>query len=198
MRAVAVGDVGLRPVDHVFLAVFHGARLDPFHVAAGVGLGDPEAQDLLPLDRRFGPLALLLVGAERKDRGHRHVGLHRHSHRQAAAVGVADLLGEYQRAVVVPALAAPLLGLVEAEEAKLAHARKHRVRECRLLPFLGMWRQLFGREVADRLAQLFVLVGEQEVLALGLEVRLQYGLGGGGHLGGLLVVSRRFAFVSLV
>src|SRR6202042_1602956 len=77
------------------------------------------------------------------------------------------------------ALAAVLLRLVEAQEAELAHARKHGVRERRLLPFLGVGSELFDREVADRLAELFVLVGEDEVLALGLEVGLQHALGGG-------------------
>ena len=78
-----------------------------------------------------------------------------------------DLLGQHQARVVVAALAAVLLGLVEAEEAELAHAREDRVRERRLLPFLGVGGELFDREVADRLAQLFVLVGEDEVLAAG-------------------------------
>ena len=46
------------------------------------------------------------------------------------------LLGEHQVAVVVAALAAVLLGIREAEEAKLAHAPEHRVGEGRLLPLL--------------------------------------------------------------
>ena len=99
-----------------------------------------------------------------------------------------DLLGEHERAVVVPALAPVLLGLVEAEEAQLAHAREDGVRERGLLPLLRVRRELFDGEVADRLAQLFVLVGEQEVFALGVEVGLLHALGGGGHVGGLLVV----------
>src|SRR6266576_1726716 len=50
----------------------------------------------------------------------------------------------------------------------IAHPPEHRVGEGRLLPLLGVGRELFDREVADRLAQLFVLVGEDEMLALGL------------------------------
>src|SRR6202034_50887 len=42
-------------------------------------------------------------------------------------------------------------------------------------------RQLLEREVADRLAQRFVLVGEQEVLALRVEVGLQDLALGGRH-----------------
>src|SRR6185437_11535026 len=80
--------------------------------------------------------------------------------------------------VVVAALPAVLLRLVQAEEPELAEAREHRVGERRLLPFLGVRRELFDREVADRLTELFVLVGEDEVLALRLEVGLQDALGG--------------------
>ena len=58
----------------------------------------------------------------------------------------------------------------------------------RLLPLLGVRGELFDGEVADRLAQLFVLVGEDEVLAVGAEVGLDDALGGGGHRGGGLLV----------
>jgi hypothetical protein len=61
---VAVGDVGLRAVDDVLVAVADGARLDAGDVGAGVGLGDAEAEDLLALDRGHDPLLLLLLGAE--------------------------------------------------------------------------------------------------------------------------------------
>src|SRR5436190_9003631 len=54
--AVAVGDVGLRAVDDVVVAVAYRARLDAGHIGAGVGLGDTEAEDLLALDRRHDPL----------------------------------------------------------------------------------------------------------------------------------------------
>ena len=47
VRAVAVGDVRLRAVDDVLVAVAHGARLDRGDVGARVGLGDPQAEDLL-------------------------------------------------------------------------------------------------------------------------------------------------------
>ena len=87
---------------------------------------------------------------------------------------VRHLLGEHQRRVVVAALAAVRLGLVEAEEAQLAHALEHPVGERGLLPLLGVGLQLLDHEAADRLAQLLVLVGEDEVLALAGEVWLEY------------------------
>ena len=83
--------------------------------------------------------------------------------------------------VVVAALAAVLLGLVEAEEAELAHPLEHPVGERRLLPLLGVRLELLDHEAADRLPQLLVLVGEDEVLALGREVGLEDV--GGGHAG---------------
>ena len=140
----------------------------------------PRQRIFLPLIAGHDPLLLLLLGAEREDRRHRHVGLDREPHRQAAAVGVAHLLGEHQARVVVAALAAVLLGLVEPEEAELAHPLEHPVRERRLLPLLGVGLELLDHEAADRLAQLLVLVGEDEVLALGGEVGLE-DVGGGGH-----------------
>jgi hypothetical protein len=100
------------------------------------------------------------------------------AHRQAAALGVDDLLGEHERGEVVAALAAVFLRLVEAEEAQLAHAGEHPVGEGRLLPLVLVGGEFLDHEVADGLPQLLVLVGEDEVTALGGEVRLQ-GLGGG-------------------
>ena len=133
----------------------------------------PRQRISLPLIAGHDPLLLLLLGAEREDRRHRHVGLDREAHRQAAAVRVDELLGEHQARVVVAALAAVLLGLVEPEEAELAHPLEHPVRERRLLPLLGVGLELLDHEPADRLAQLLVLVGEDEVLALGGEVGLE-------------------------
>src|SRR5258708_7735264 len=96
---------------------------------------------------------------------------------------MAQLLGEHQGRVVVAALAAVLLGLVEPEEAELAHPLEHPVGEGRLLPLLGVGLELLDREAADRVAKLLVLVGEDEVLALCGEVGLE-NVGGGGQPGG--------------
>ena len=157
------------------------ARLDPGHVGAGVGLGDAQAGDLLALDRRHQVVLLLLLGAEQVDRRGRHVRVDRDAHAEAAAVGVRHLLGEHERAVVVAALAAVLLGVGEAEEAELAHALEDPVRERGLLPLLRVRAQLLDDEVVDRLAELVVLVGEDEVLARAGVVGLQDI--GGGHAG---------------
>ena len=123
-------------------------------------------------------MLLLLLGAEGQDRRHRHIGLHRQPHGQTAAVRVDDLLGQHQARVVVAALTAVLLGLVQPEEAELAHPLEHPVGERRLLPLLGVGLELLDHEAPDRLAELLVLVGEDEVLALGGEVGLE-DVGGG-------------------
>ncbi len=140
----------------------------------------PRQRIFVPGDRRRRPLLLLLLGPEREDRRHRHVGLHGKPHRQAAAVRVDHLLGEHEARVVVAALSAVRRRLVEPEEAELAHPLEHPVRERGLLPLLGVGLELLDHEAADRVAQLLVLVGEDEVLALGGEVWLE-DVGGCGH-----------------
>ena len=86
---------------------------------------------------------------------------------------VHHLLRQHQRGVVVAALSSVLLWLVEAEEAELAHPLEHPIREGVLLPLLGVRLQLLDHETTDRFAQLLMLVGEDEVLALGGEVGLE-------------------------
>ncbi len=71
-------------------------RLDSRDIRAGVGLGDPQAEDLLALDRGHDPLLLLLLGAEGQDRRHRHVGVDSQAHGQPAAARVHDLLGQHE------------------------------------------------------------------------------------------------------
>ena len=138
---------------------------------------------------------LLLLGSEREDRGHRHVGLDSDPHPQPAAVRVDHLLGEDQRGVVVAALAAVLLGLVESEEPELAHPLEHPIGKRRLLPLLGVGLELLDHKAADRFAQLLVLVGEDEVLALGGEVGLEDV--GGGHSRFLRKVDSRTSYLLL-
>jgi hypothetical protein len=105
--------------------------------------------------------------------------VHRHAHRQAARVAIGHLLGEDDVAEVVAALPAVLLGVGESEEAELAHAAEDPVRERRLLPFLGVRRELLGDEGVDRVAELVVLVREDEVLAAGAMVGLEERVSGG-------------------
>jgi hypothetical protein len=86
---------------------------------------------------------------------------------------VHHLLGQHEVRVVVAALAAVLLGIREAEEAELAHPREDGVREGGLLPLLRVRRELLRHEGADRLAELVVVLGEDEVLSARAVVRLE-------------------------
>ena len=174
-----VRDVGLRAVDDPVVAVADGARLDARDVGAGVGLGDAETRDLLAADRRLEVVLLLVVRAELEDRRGRHVGVDGDPHRQPAAVAAGHLLGEDDAREVVAALAAVLLRHRQAEEAELAHALEHPVRVGVLLPLHRVGRELLGDERGERLAQLLVLVVEDEVALARAEVRLQDV--GGGH-----------------
>ena len=178
--AVAVRDVGLRAVDDVLVAVPHRARLDAGDVGAGVGLGDAEAEDLLALDRGHDPLLLLLLGAELEDRRHRHVGVDRDAHREAAGQRAAHLLGEHEVGEVVAALAAVLLGYGEAEEAELAHARGRPSRGRSSPPTPRRAAPAPWRRSGRSTRAAVVLLGEDEVLALGRVVGLQDVLGGRG------------------
>ena len=110
---------------------------------------EPASGSVMPRQRIFSPA---IAGTTHscfcssvpngEDRRHRHVGVDRDAHRQAARLRVHDLLGEHERREVVAALPAVLLGLVEAEEPELAHALEDPVRERRLLPLLGVRREL--------------------------------------------------------
>ena len=173
--ARAVGDERLRAVDDVVVAVAHRARADSGDVRAGAGLGDAERGDLLALDRRHQVGLLQVLGAELQDRRRRHVGVDGDAHREPAVVRLRHRLATHDRHEVVAALAAVLLGEVDAEEAELAHALEDPVREAVALPLLGVGRKLLPAEALDRLAQRLVLVGEAEVLLRSAEVRLDLG-----------------------
>ena len=158
---------------------------------------EPASGSVMPRQEIFSPwidghqvVLLLLLGAEQVHGRGGHVGVHRHAHREAAGVGARHLLGQHEVAVVVAALAAVLLGVGEAEEAELAHAAEDGVGEGVLLPLGRVRRELLRHERADRLAQLVVLLVEDEVLAASLEVRGLEHVVGGGHVRKLAQVPR--------
>ncbi len=96
------------------------------------------------------------------------------AHVEAAGAGVAHALGADQRVVVVAALAAVLLREAEAEEAELTGALEDRVGPGRLLPLVAVGPELFLDPGLHRLAQVFVLLREDHVLALGAVVGLDH------------------------
>ena len=82
----------------------------------------------------------------------------------------------------VRTLAAVLLRIGEPEEAELAHAAEDGVGERRLLPLLRVRRELLDHVRVDRLAELVVVIVEDEVLAARPVVGLQHVGLGGGHI----------------
>ncbi len=120
-----------------------------------------------PCDRRRQVALLQLLGAEQLDRRQDHVGVDDEAHVEAARAGVAHALGADQRVVVVAALAAVLLREAEAEEAELAGALQHLARPGGLLPLVAVGPELLLHPGLHRLAQVFVLLREDHVLALG-------------------------------
>jgi len=93
--ADSVGDVLLRAVDDVLVAVAHRARLDPRDVRAGARLRDAKAENLPGCDRGHEPLPPLCLGAEGENRRHGHVGVHRDAHRHSARSRTGELLRKH-------------------------------------------------------------------------------------------------------
>src|SRR5262249_46722009 len=94
------------------------------------------------------------------------------AHIGAARAGVAHALGTDQRVEVVTALSAVLLWEAEAEEAELTGALHRRGVPVGVLPLVTVWPELVFDPRLHRLAQVFVLLAEDEVLASRLVVGL--------------------------
>ena len=162
VRAHAVGDVGLLAVDHPAAVDALGARGDRGDVGAGARLGDAERADLLAADRRHEVALLLLLGAELPDRRRGDVDVRADARGRAAGADPRHLLAQHRLVQVVAALAAVGLRVLQPEQALRGELREHLVGEPALvLPLLRVRRQLALDEAADRLSQLFVLVGER-------------------------------------
>jgi hypothetical protein len=179
--AQPVGDEGLGAVDDVLVAVALGGGANPGNVRPGAGLRDPNGADQLPLDGGDEIALLLLLGAEQVDRGGRHVGVNRHPHVEPAAARIAHRVRADERVVVVAALAAVLLRVAEADVAELAGAVEDGVRPQVLLILKAVGSELLQHPGLHRLAQLLVLVGEDEVLAARAVVGLDHAGSRGGH-----------------
>ncbi len=157
--ADAVGDEGLRSVDHVAAVDPLGRGADARDVGSRAGLGDAEGADLLPSDRRPQEALLLVVGAELEDRrrGDAGVGAEAGAHATRAA-GPGELLGPDGVVEVVATLAAQLHRVLEAEEAELGGAVIELSGELScVLPLVEVGGDLRLHPAVDRLAQLLVL-----------------------------------------
>ena len=99
-----------------------------------------------------------VVGAELRERGRRHVGLHRDRHRDRGRTRARQLLDEHDAGGEVAVAAAPLRGVVQAEEAELAAAPEQFVGEVPgRFPLVDVRPDLGVDEPAHRRPQLVVL-----------------------------------------
>ena len=160
--AHAVGDEGLRAVDHV--AAVHLPRLgaDAGHVGPRARLGDAQRGDpsrrgwrgpgsaaSAPRSRTSTPGGVAMPRVRADAGGH------------AARAAAAQLLGEHRVVHVVAALAAVLLRVLQPQEPGGRQLVEHLVgKPARVLPLGGVGAQLLGHEAADGLAQVLVLLGE--------------------------------------
>ena len=160
----AVRDEDLPAVDDPLVAVPAGRGLDGGHVGAGIGLGDPQAGDLLAADGRAQVPVLLLGAAEPLDRRGGHLGLHGHGHPNTGRPHPGHLLGQHDGVAPVAPLATDLRRVPKPEEPQVTHSLEHPVREVLVaLPVEGVRSQLGLDERPHRFPKLVVLVGEQWV-----------------------------------
>ena len=128
-----------------------------------MGLGHRDRGDHVTGDGRGEVVTLDFVGAEPRQGGGGHVGLHADGQRHAAAVGAADFLSDDQAVGIVQAHAAVFLRLGDAEQAQVAHFLEHVVdREtARRFPLRHERIHFFLDKIAHCAAQLFMFLSKQ-------------------------------------
>ena len=80
---LAVGDEGLRAVEHVVVAALLGRACDALQVGAGAGLGHGDGADQLAGRQLRQPALLLLLGAVVEDVGRDDAGMQRRAERRS-------------------------------------------------------------------------------------------------------------------
>ena len=114
-----VGDKGLGPIHHVFVAVPRRPCLDRLDVASRVGLGNANAAALLSRGHQGQePLLLLLCPVGGNHMGHDEVGVQDAAQAHPAA---ADFFDDQRVGRYIQPYPAVLLGYQRAEEAKSLH-----------------------------------------------------------------------------
>ena len=169
-----VGDVGLAAVDHPVVAVADGARLDPGHVGARLGLRHGDGAHHLARDRRNQVLLPQIVAPELVQRRRRHVGLDADPHGDAGVAAADQLLEEDRRERPVEAGPAPLRVVAQAQHPEVAHLLVQALVEAPgLVELARPRRDLLLCKLARRGPEGLVLGCVEEVLAchaLGLRV----------------------------
>ena len=148
------GDVDLRAVDHVLVAVALGPRAQRRDVRAPVGLGDRQGRDRPALeDRPDEPLDLLAVAGGDHVRQRDAVG-EQAGGQAPAGPGLDQLLGHHQAVDEVTAAAADLLGEAEAQQPGGGRALVQGPGDLAgPLPLVEPGQHVAGDEVARQLAQ---------------------------------------------
>ena len=163
----AVGDEGLRPVEHpAAVVLLDRAGLDALQVAAGAGFGHRDRRDEFARAESGQPALLLLLGGQAQQIRRDDVVLQREA--EAAEAPRGGLLGDDDVvAEVVVAAAAVLLGHRHAEEALLAGLEPDAaVDDLVLLPLLVERRDVALEEGAVGLAEQLVFGLEEGALVL--------------------------------
>ena len=131
----AVGDEGLRAVEHEMIAVAPRGRADGFHVGARARLGHADRDDLFAGDDVRHVFVFLRLRSAIEDVDRRHVGMHQHGDRKAGKGGAAEFLRQNDGRERVHVRAAIFGRIADAEKAELAHPPQHFARhEALLLP----------------------------------------------------------------
>ena len=156
----AVRDPGLRAVQQPVVAVALGAHAEAGGVAAGVGLGERVAAELLAARERRQQPRLLLGGAVALDRCDRQARVHRDGDREAGVVARQLLDDEAERGVVESG-AAVLLGHGHAQDAELGERAQRVDRHVvRGVPAGGVGGDLALAELAYERLHLALRVGQ--------------------------------------
>ena len=162
----AVGDPELGAVQHVLVALLHGARLHAAGVGAVVGLGEAEAAERRARLQARQPALLLRVGAVAVDRVHHEPALHRGERAEARVAALQLLHDEPVGHVVEAGAAVPLeRGAEHAHLAELGLASS-----TGNVPSRWCWvttgRNSRLHPVADGVAHHALLLGEELVEAV--------------------------------
>ena len=169
VRDAEVRDPVLGAVDDPLLAVLDGGRLHPRGVRAGLGLGQRERRRPLAAGALRQEALLELVRAEQLDR--QRPELLDHQDQRARRIDLGDLLDAHVQHQRAGARAPVLRRKRQAQDVLLAEQLADVPRIFRALVDLGRaWRDLLLRDLADRRAEVQVLLWNRVDVAEGLHV----------------------------
>ena len=154
---LAVGDIGLLPVDDIMIAVLFSAGADRLQVRADARFGHRDRGDDFARNHLGQPFALLLFGAVGDQVIDDDVRMERKAERRARAVG--ELFVDDRVIAEIEAETAIFLRHRRAQHTQLARLEPQFARDDLVLfPLVGVRLHLFREELADGRAERFVVV----------------------------------------